>query len=210
LSVTSTIKLLQRVANLPDNRLARIFYVSDFDPAGDQMPVAVARQIEFYLEKYADGCEVKLTPLALTREQVVQYNLPRKPIKANDKRRGNFEDRRGEGAVELDALEALRPGELERLIREAAEPYRDPDIEERLQEAREEAQVLADEAWDAATSELRQELEQLQQQAREIAERYEKRARRLDAEMQAELAAVRQRLEASRRAVQEAWAEFTV
>jgi hypothetical protein len=44
-SITNVIKLLQRLCEL--RKPARVFYISDFDPAGDDMPVAVARQAEF-------------------------------------------------------------------------------------------------------------------------------------------------------------------
>ena len=48
------------------------------------MPVGVARQVEYWLQKYAPNVEIKLTPLALTREQVV--DLP--PAQDSDQRRG--------------------------------------------------------------------------------------------------------------------------
>src|SRR5262249_37535278 len=131
-SITGVIKMLQRVSDLPDDRPVRIGYFSDYDPAGDAMPVAVARMIEFYIEKYAAGRDIKLTPTALTREQVVRHDLPRIPIKEKDRRRANFEDRRGEGAVELDALESIVPGELGRMVEEFFAPYRDPDLEQRM------------------------------------------------------------------------------
>ena len=96
---------------LPEHaKPCRIFYISDFDPASEHMPVATARQIEYFHEKYAPDIEIKLIPLALTREQVIEYELPRTPIKESDRRKRGFEDRNGEGAVELDALEALHPG----------------------------------------------------------------------------------------------------
>src|SRR5262249_36158970 len=48
-SITSAVNLLQRVARFKDSRKpCRVFYISDFDPAGDQMPVAVARQLQFW------------------------------------------------------------------------------------------------------------------------------------------------------------------
>jgi hypothetical protein len=74
-SITGVVQLLRRLNDLPDDRPTRIGYISDFDPAGDCMPVAVAREIEFYIHKFAPGRDIKLTPIALTREQVVQYNL---------------------------------------------------------------------------------------------------------------------------------------
>jgi hypothetical protein len=110
-SITNIVQLLrQRVAYI--GKPTRIFYVSDYDPAGDNMPVSVARQIEYWSSRYVPGADIKLTPLALTREQVAQYALPRTPVKETDRRKGNFEAIHGEGAVELDALEALHPGVL--------------------------------------------------------------------------------------------------
>jgi hypothetical protein len=78
-SMTGAINHLKRVVAL--KKPSRIFYISDFDPAGDGMPVGVARQLEFWLQKYAPNADIKLQPLALTHAQVVEYALPRIPIK---------------------------------------------------------------------------------------------------------------------------------
>ncbi|MCF7994703.1 MAG: hypothetical protein K9L88_07675, partial [Chromatiaceae bacterium] len=122
-SITAAVNLIDRAQRL--NKAARIFYISDFDPAGDKMPIAVARQVEFWLRQYDLDIDLALTPIALTAEQVAHYKLPRIPIKATDNRRAKFEARYGEGAVELDALEALYPGELARMLDEAIAPYWD-------------------------------------------------------------------------------------
>lgn len=53
-----------------------MLYIADYDPAGDQMPVAVSRQVEFWIDSYAPGADVKLTALALTGEQVADYASP--------------------------------------------------------------------------------------------------------------------------------------
>ena len=76
-SLSSVMQLLQRVDQA--GKPARIFYLSDFDPAGDAMPVAIARQIEFHTPQHAPLANIKLTPLGLTREQVQHYGLPRIP-----------------------------------------------------------------------------------------------------------------------------------
>jgi hypothetical protein len=89
------------------------------------MPVAVARQMEFWRQDDAPGADIKLTPLALTRDQVITYQLPRLPIKESDVRQAGFEERYGAGAVEWEALEALYPGVLADLVRDAIAPYRD-------------------------------------------------------------------------------------
>ena len=43
-------------------------------------------------------------------------------------------ERHGEGATELDAMEALHPSEMAEIIRETVEEYRDQDFPDRLQE----------------------------------------------------------------------------
>jgi hypothetical protein len=62
---------------------------------------------------------IRLHRLLLNREHVDHYKLPRTPIKESERRAGAFESIHGAGAVELDALEALYPGELDRIVREA-------------------------------------------------------------------------------------------
>lgn len=132
-SITSCVGLLARIAQR--NRPARIFYISDFDPAGDRMPTSVARQLEFWRgELGLLSLDIKLHHLCLTKDQVDAWNLPRIPIKESDQRRANFERRReGAGAVELDALEAIHPGELGTIVREALLLYRDAEHEDELQ-----------------------------------------------------------------------------
>jgi hypothetical protein len=187
-TVTGTIELLRRLDRLPADKPARIGYISDFDPAGFRMPAAVARVVEFYLDQYAPGRDIKLTPLALTHEQVLHHRLPRIPIKEEDLRRRGFEERFGEGAVELDALEALHPGELGRIVRDFISPYRDPTLAARLAEARETAHEEAQEAWDAETENHRRGLEVLQGKIRRVVEAVRPEAERLNDRLQAALA----------------------
>jgi hypothetical protein len=145
-SITSAVRMLLRLDHLrrvSGDKPVRIFYISDFDPAGLIMPVSMARQIEFYLDHYAPGADIKLNPIVLTKQQVIDYALPRIPIEDEDVRKGNFEDRHGEGRVELDALDALHPGALERIVREAVDPYRDKDLEDAFADTAKEAQQLA-------------------------------------------------------------------
>jgi hypothetical protein len=114
LSVTATLNLVQRV--IERERPARIFYVSDFDPAGQSMPVAASRKIEFFIRTLRPDLDVKVFHVVLTAEQVEQFQLPRTPIKKSERRAEVFEARFGSGAVELDALEAIHPGVLHRVM----------------------------------------------------------------------------------------------
>ena len=117
---------------LEHRKKGRILYLSDFDPAGDRMPVSAARKIEYEIRRdHPDGLDVKVAPLVLTAAQARRYRLPRTPVKETDRGRGRFEAQHGEGAVELDALEALHPGELARIVTRAIDRYQRPTREAR-------------------------------------------------------------------------------
>ena len=128
-------------------RPVRILYISDFDPAGQSMPVAVARKIEWLIHQQTDdgGDEVdmQLRPIVLSHDQCVEYRLPRTPIKDSEQRGPRFEARFGEGATELDALEALHPGELRRIVEDEVLRYWDADLEDRWDEAMAETDARA-------------------------------------------------------------------
>jgi hypothetical protein len=132
MSITATLALVHRLREA--DKPARILYVSDFDPAGQSMPVAVSRKVEYFVRTLGLDLDIRLFPVVLTLDQVQAYQLPRTPIKETERRRGGFEQRHGEGAVELDALEALYPGELERVLTQYLEAYYDVTLQGRLQE----------------------------------------------------------------------------
>jgi hypothetical protein len=205
-SMTGAINHLKRVRNL--NKPSRIFYISDFDPAGDGMPVGVARQLEFWLQRYAPDADIKLQPLALTHAQVVEYALPRIPIKESDKGKRGFEERYGEDAVELDALQALRPGTLAQLVRAAIQPYRDETLQDRLMEVRYEAREAAEQAWAEQTAEAQAELTTIEAEIDDIVARYQARLEAMNVELQAELEPFRESVENLRLAITEMAAEF--
>ena len=129
ISITACYQLVQRAKEI--SRPVRILYISDFDPAGMSIPLAAARKIEFLIHKEHLDLDVQLRPVALTHEQCKRYRLPRTPIKETERRAGRFEARFGEGATELDALEALRPG----VLVEEIERYHDDDIDQRVDAA---------------------------------------------------------------------------
>lgn len=117
-----------------DGRPMRVLYISDFDPGGRSMPVALARKIEFWNRSSGLNLDITLDPIVLTPEQCQHYRLPRTPLKETEKRAGRFEDRFGEGATELDALEALFPGELSRIVEREIRRYIDTSLHTRVRE----------------------------------------------------------------------------
>ena len=69
----------------------------------------------------------------LTEDQCRRYRLPRTPIKETERRKSRFEQRFGVGATELDALEALHPGEMRQIVDTEISRYIDPrGIEEKV------------------------------------------------------------------------------
>ena len=144
MSLTRCVELVARADE--SQRPVRVIYVSDFDPAGASMPVAVARKIEHTLySKQLHDLDIQVRPIVLTLDQCQRYRLPRTPIKETEKRAANFEARFGEGATELDALEALHPGELERILTREIERYYDNDLKGRIAET-------ASEVWAELTA----------------------------------------------------------
>ena len=177
------------------NRPARIFYISDFDPAGLSMPRQVSRQLEFWLWKYGITADIKLQPLMLTAEQVKQYKLPRTPIKASDKRRGKFEDVHGEGAVELDALAGVHPGEFERIVEAEILKYRDESLESRMDESHYDTQGDAESDWKYALRGTRGKVDDINEEIDAIVDKYQPQLAALNKSLQADLKPIRERLE---------------
>lgn len=77
-----------------------LFYFGDYDPSG----LDIARTVEDGLEEFAPHSEIHFERVAVTREQIVAWNLPTRPTKRSDSRSRNF---RGE-SVEIDAIPAIR------------------------------------------------------------------------------------------------------
>jgi hypothetical protein len=150
MSLTRVEQLVERLRSI--RRPVRILYVSDFDPAGLGMPVSVARKIEFMIRNESGEHDIQLRWIVLTYDQCVEYQLPRTPLKETERRAGKFEARFGEGATELDALEAIRPGELRRILEREIRRYYDSGLERRIRKverkARDDVQEVQREVYD--------------------------------------------------------------
>lgn len=167
-SITACHNLVKRINEA--SKPCRVFYISDFDPAGNSMPAAMSRKIEFMLDKYGFDFDVKVKALVLTQEQIRKYRLPRTPIKETERRAASFEDAFGTGAVELDALEALHPNALAQIVRQAIRPYYSLEAE---RESRRKARALkqaVQEEIEAITARYEQEIEAVRAMLDEIRE----------------------------------------
>lgn len=173
LSITATLAAVHRLAQA--EKPARILYVSDFDPAGQSMPVAVARKIEYFVRTFGLNVDVRVFPVVLTLEQIQYYSLPRTPIKETERRRVDFETRHGEGAVELDALEALYPGELQTVLSRYLDCYYDASLDERVKQARAVLEQDLANIWQQVVGRYAYEIDQARSEHEEIKHEFEAR-----------------------------------
>lgn len=107
----------QRLSKVEDGvKKILILYFGDFDPSG----VDIQRSaIEHIAEDF--GIEIECKRVALTKEQIGQYNLPPAPAKHTDTRRNGFILEQGvDWQVELDSID---PRELQRLIESSVNDY---------------------------------------------------------------------------------------
>jgi hypothetical protein len=75
-------------------------------------------------------CDVKVRPLAVTEQQILEWNLPTRPTKESDPRARNWSG--GDQSVELDALS---PEQMSDLIESAIISLIDQDEWQQIQEA---------------------------------------------------------------------------
>lgn len=94
-----------------------ILYVGDYDPSGLDM----LRDIDERLEEFGLS-NFRIVSVALTKEQIKQYNPPPNPAKITDPRAKWYISRHGEKSWELDAL---RPDILEEIVNNAVIEYLD-------------------------------------------------------------------------------------
>lgn len=101
-----------------DGRETFVYVLTDFDPSG----LIIAEKVAEGLPRFAGGVPIHVERLALNYEQVVQLNLPTRPLKKTDSRAKRFFNTYGDVAAELDALS---PVMLRDLVDEAISRHSD-------------------------------------------------------------------------------------
>jgi len=125
-----------------------IIHLGDHDPSGLDM----TRDIQDRLQLF--GSTVNVDRIALTWDQIEQYNPPPNPAKTTDARYASYQEQYGDDSWELDALE---PRILSDLIRTAVQSRIDDEL---WQEALERQQVGRDQLsrvsshWDSVVTYL--------------------------------------------------------
>lgn len=156
-SLTHINHLLKRIVQL--EKPCRIFYISDYDNAGQNMPRQVSRQLEFRIQEEGlqDKIDIRLKPIILLKGHVQKYELPSSP---------------GRKQTELDALEALHPGEFEKIVRSYLDKYIDLEQARKFEEEVEEkASEYNEEIREIVNSQFADEIRSLQNKANELGKR---------------------------------------
>ena len=101
-----------------EGKICHVLYLGDHDPSG----VDMTRDIKNRLTGF--GCKVEVERIALTREQVEEYNLPPDQVKYSDSRTPEYIKLHGIKSWELDAL---NPQDLQDILRKGITKYLDPE-----------------------------------------------------------------------------------
>lgn len=96
-------------------KIAYLYYLGDRDPSGVDIP----RKVQEDLGEM--GCHFTFAVIAVTDDQIAEFDLPTRPTKQTDTRAKNF---KGE-SVEVDAIP---PGALKSLVRRHIEMHIDQDV----------------------------------------------------------------------------------
>jgi hypothetical protein len=108
-----------------------VLYFGDFDPSGDDMDAHLDNAL-----RYFGLGEIDFQRIAVTEEQIEEFNLPPMPKsketidKVNhDTRKDGFIKKYGKlYVVELDALLAIVPDEFKRIVQESVDQFFDQEI----------------------------------------------------------------------------------
>jgi hypothetical protein len=116
-------------------------YFSDFDPSGWQMPLSVGRKLQALRTLLYPALRIEVHRVALTLDQVRQFDLPSTPLKETEKRASRWREVMQHDQTEIDALAALRPADLRQIALAAVAPFYDFTLDARC--------AAASDAWRA-------------------------------------------------------------
>ncbi len=103
---------------LDNGQELKLFYLGDLDPSGEDMVRDIRDRLALM------GVDVDVVKLAITLDQVTEYNPPPNPAKMSDSRARGFVEQFGYDSYEVDAL---RPNVLVEVIEDALDEIVDRD-----------------------------------------------------------------------------------
>jgi len=131
-SATDMIRLARLIERINDRgKHVVLLIITDFDPSGED----IARDYSDRLLKINPNLDFEAEKVAVTKEQIEEFNLPSTPESRKeiaklqrDPRYAKFVAQHGLMRVELDALVALKPDDFRRILIDAIRRHFDEDI----------------------------------------------------------------------------------
>lgn len=121
------------------SRQVHILYLGDHDPSGlDMIRDITDRLLEF-------GIDANVKRIALTKEQIEEYDPPPNPAKLSDSRSGKYIDEHGDSCWEVDAL---NPDVLHKIVRKNIEALIDKQLYKVILEQEREGKAKLEEMRD--------------------------------------------------------------
>ena len=118
----------QRFIGQDDRESRTIIHLGDHDPSGIDMTRDIQERLELF------GADVNVKRVALTMEQIEQFNPPPNPTKLSDARSSGYIRQYGHECWELDALE---PQVITNLINNEVTALCDMDLFEQIEDKEE-------------------------------------------------------------------------
>lgn len=138
---------------LRDGKNCTIIHLGDHDPSGIQMTVDNRNRVNEFTE--FDLCQaVEVQRIALTIDQVREYDLPPNFAKQTDSRYASYEEEFGTDSWELDAL---KPRVMVGMIQRAIEPLIDSEVWDDVHNQEQAVEDLLDrlgDRWDDIKDDL--------------------------------------------------------
>jgi hypothetical protein len=128
-----------------------VLYFGDYDPTGSRMVQNIQREVE--------GAHATFERVAITEEQIAQYNLEHLKTEISDEVKKKLEDdpnaesfkRANNGElfqIELDALNALAPDDFIELLENTVDNHFDQSIYDKvLKERKYSARIIRGHVW---------------------------------------------------------------
>jgi len=130
----------EAVAKFPEDKQITVLHFADHDPSGLDMTRDLEQRLHRYSELEGLDLNISVQRIALTHQQVQEYNLTPNPTKTADPRATGYTEQFGNQCWELDAIE---PNELQRLVSESIKSRIDADIwNQTLEQQTQERQEL--------------------------------------------------------------------
>jgi len=110
-----------------------VLHLGDHDPSGIDMTRDIRERLSDFIGHHSLGAlsRFRVNRIALTMDQIRQYNPPPNPAKVTDSRAGAYIAEYGDESWELDAIP---PTDMATLITEAVADLMDPDVWQHDQE----------------------------------------------------------------------------